>query len=143
MGGTDYTKSLTRETQLPRNPRRNYGLAKGRDIGVSPEKVTCAKNALPYNELSEDARGYAVFTDGSSVVGNHGKAAVWSPTGQVTESAEAEAESSQLLEVRAIKLALELLKEKSGLYFILTPGWWLMPCGGDCSSGRTAIGNTG
>lgn len=37
-----------------------------------------------------------------AVGGNHRKAAVWSPTGQVTETAEAEGESSQLVEVKAI-----------------------------------------
>lgn len=65
MDGIDFTKNLTRETQLPRNPRRNYGLAKGRDFGALPEKVIRAKTASPYNELSADARDYGVFTDGS------------------------------------------------------------------------------
>ncbi|XP_010568992.1 PREDICTED: uncharacterized protein LOC104833793 [Haliaeetus leucocephalus] len=55
----------------------------GRDFGASPEEVARAQEAPPYNELSEDKRCYALFTDGSCrVVGNHRKwkAAVWSPT---------------------------------------------------------------
>ena len=46
----------------------------GRDFGASPEEVAHAQVAPPYNELSEDERHYALFTDGSCcVVGNHRK----------------------------------------------------------------------
>ncbi|KAK4829721.1 hypothetical protein QYF61_006182 [Mycteria americana] len=49
--------------------------------------------------------------DGSCcIVGQHRrwKAAVWSPTRQVTETAEAQGESSQFAEVKAIQLALDI-----------------------------------
>ncbi|GAB0209715.1 hypothetical protein GRJ2_003437200 [Grus japonensis] len=81
----------------------------GRDFGALPEEVACAQEAPPYNELPEDERRYALFTDGSCrVVGNHRKwkAAVWSPTRQVIEATEGEGESSQFAEVKAIQLAV-------------------------------------
>ncbi|KAK4807063.1 hypothetical protein QYF61_018404 [Mycteria americana] len=80
----------------------------GRDFGALPEEVAHDREAPPYNELSEDERHYAVFTDRSCrVVGNHRKwkAAVWSPTRQVTEATEGQGESSQFAEVKAIQLA--------------------------------------
>lgn len=60
--------------------------------------MTRAQSAPPCNELSEDARGYAAFTDGSC----YGMKPSESCTGQVIESAEADGESSQLVEVKAI-----------------------------------------
>ncbi|GAB0203256.1 hypothetical protein GRJ2_002791200 [Grus japonensis] len=83
----------------------------GRDFGALPEEVAHAQEAPPSNELPEDERHYALFTDGSCrVVGNHRKwkAAVWSPTQQVIEATEGEGESSQFAEVKAIQLALEI-----------------------------------
>lgn len=65
VSSLDYTKSLTRETQLPRNSRRRYGLARSRDFGALPEKVIPSQNAPLCTELSEDERAYAVFTDWS------------------------------------------------------------------------------
>ncbi|KAK4810628.1 hypothetical protein QYF61_007365 [Mycteria americana] len=82
----------------------------GKDFGISPEKeVTHAEEAPLYNKLPENEKQYALFTDGSSrIVGKHRrwKAAVWSPIGQVTETAEGE--SSQFAEVKAIQLALDI-----------------------------------
>ncbi|PKU32788.1 hypothetical protein llap_16908 [Limosa lapponica baueri] len=75
------------------------------------EVVTCAKEAPPYNELSDNEKQYALFTDGSCrIVGKHRrwKAAVWSPTRQVAEATEGEGESSQFAEVKAIQLALDI-----------------------------------
>ncbi|GAB0207580.1 hypothetical protein GRJ2_003223700 [Grus japonensis] len=69
----------------------------GRDFGALPEEVARAQEAPPYNELSEDERCYALFTDGSGrVVGNHRKwkAAVWSATRQVVEATEGEENQS-------------------------------------------------
>ncbi|KAK4810718.1 LOW QUALITY PROTEIN: hypothetical protein QYF61_007692 [Mycteria americana] len=40
----------------------------GRDFGALPEEVARAQEAPPYNELSEDERRYALFTDGSCCV---------------------------------------------------------------------------
>ncbi|GAB0209711.1 hypothetical protein GRJ2_003436800 [Grus japonensis] len=38
----------------------------GKDFGMSPEEeVTRAEEAPPYNELTEDEKPYALFTDGS------------------------------------------------------------------------------
>ena len=56
----------------------------GKKFGASPgEEVSRAKEAPPYNELEENGKKYALFTDGSCrIVGKHRrwKAAVWSPT---------------------------------------------------------------
>ncbi|PKU29803.1 hypothetical protein llap_19895 [Limosa lapponica baueri] len=55
----------------------------GKDFGMSPEEeVMRAEEAPPYNELPENEKRYALFTDGSCrIVGKHRKwkAAVWSP----------------------------------------------------------------
>lgn len=48
-----------------------------------PEKVTHTEEAPPCNELADNKRGYALFTDGSChIVGNYQrwKASSWSPT---------------------------------------------------------------
>ena len=56
----------------------------GKKFGASPgEAVSRAKEAPPYNELPENEKQYALFTDGSCrTVGKYRtwKAAVWSPT---------------------------------------------------------------
>ena len=66
--------------------------AEGKNFGTSPgEEVLQAKEAPPYNELPENEKTYALFTDGSCcIVGKHRrwKAAVWSPTRQVAEATE-------------------------------------------------------
>ncbi|XP_054675222.1 ribonuclease H-like [Grus americana] len=99
----------------------------GRDFGALPEEVACAQEAPPYNELPEDERRYALFTDGSCrVVGNHRKwkAAVWSPTRQVVEATEGEGESSQFAEVKAIQLALKIAeREKWPVLYLYTDSW--------------------
>ena len=55
-----------------------------KDFGALPEEeVTRAEQAPPYNQLPEDEKQYALFTDGSCrIVGKQWrwKAAVWSPT---------------------------------------------------------------
>ena len=99
----------------------------GRDFGALPEEVACAQEAPLYNELSENERCYALFTDGSCrVVGNHQKwkAAVWSPTQQVTEATEKEGDSSEFAEVKAIQLALEIAeREKWPVLYLYTDSW--------------------
>ena len=99
----------------------------GRDFGALPEEVARAQEAPPYNELPEDERRYALFTDGSCrVVGNHRKwkAAVWSPTRQVVEATEGEGESSQFAEVKAIQLALKIAeREKWPVLYLYTDSW--------------------
>jgi len=83
-----------------------------KDFGALPEEeVTRAEEAPLYNKLPEDKKQYALFTDGSCcIVGKQRrwKAAVWSPTRQVAETAEGEDESSQFTEVKAIQLALAI-----------------------------------
>jgi len=85
---------------------------KGKDFGASPEEeVTRAEEAPLYNQLPEDKKQYALFMDGSCCImgkQRRWKAAVWSPTRQVTETAEGEGESSQFAEVKAIQLALDI-----------------------------------
>ncbi|XP_068004482.1 ribonuclease H-like [Melanerpes formicivorus] len=99
----------------------------GRDFGASPVEVVCAQEAPPYNELPEDERPYALFTDGSCrVVGKHRKwkVAAWSPTQQVVEATEGEGESSQYAEVKAIQLALEIAeREKWPVLYLYTDSW--------------------
>ncbi|GAB0204243.1 receptor-type tyrosine-protein phosphatase delta [Grus japonensis] len=98
-----------------------------KDFGMSPEEVTRAEEAPPYNKLTEDEKPYALFTDGSChIMGKHGrwKAAVWSPTQQVAEAAEGEGESSQFAEVKAIQLALDITeKEKWPMLYLYTDSW--------------------
>ncbi|GAB0179593.1 hypothetical protein GRJ2_000424600 [Grus japonensis] len=100
----------------------------GKDFGMSPEEeVTHAEEAPPYNKLTEDEKPYALFTDGSCrIMGKHRrwKAAVWSPTRRVAESAEGEGESSQFAEVKAIQLALDIAeREKWPTLYLYTDSW--------------------
>jgi len=84
----------------------------GKDFGVSPEEeVTRAEEAPLYNQLPEDKKQYALFTDGSCrILGMQWrcKVAVWSPTQQVEETAEGEGDSSQFAEVKAIQLSSDI-----------------------------------
>ncbi|GAB0175351.1 hypothetical protein GRJ2_000000300 [Grus japonensis] len=122
----------------------------GKDFGISPEEeVTRAEEAPLYNKLPENEKQYALFTDRSChIMGKHRrrKIAVWSPTRQIVEAAEGQGESSQFAEVKAIQLASDMsvlmAERESGQYFILTHGWWQMPCGGGYSNGSRATGST-
>ena len=62
----------------------------GKNFGTSPaEEVSQANETPPYNELQENEKKYALFTDGSCrIMGKHRrwKAAVWSPTRQLAEA---------------------------------------------------------
>lgn len=82
----------------------------GTVFGALLEDVGCAQEAPPHNVLPEDERHYALFTDGSCVVGNHQKqnAAMWSATQQVVEDIEGEGESSQFAELKAVQEIAEL-----------------------------------
>uniref|UniRef100_A0A8U7NWX1 ribonuclease H n=1 Tax=Corvus moneduloides TaxID=1196302 RepID=A0A8U7NWX1_CORMO len=98
----------------------NFGLA-------DEEQVTRAEEAPPYNQLpSEDTR-YALFTDGSCrIVGmkRKWKAAVWSPTRRVAEATEGEGGSSQLAELKAVQLALDIAeREKWPKLYLYTDSW--------------------
>ena len=100
----------------------------GKDFGASPEEeVTRAEEAPLYNQLPEDKKQYALFTDGSCrIVGKQRrwKAAVWSPTPQVAETAEGEGESSQFADVKAIHLSLDIAsREKWPVLYLYTDSW--------------------
>ncbi|GAB0209618.1 hypothetical protein GRJ2_003427500 [Grus japonensis] len=86
-----------------------------------------AEESPPYNQLPENEKQYALFTDGSChIVGKHRrwKAAVWSPTRRVAEAAEGEGESSQFAEVKAIQLALDIAeREKWPTLYLYTVSW--------------------
>ncbi|TRZ07110.1 hypothetical protein HGM15179_019998 [Zosterops borbonicus] len=78
------------------------------------EQVTRAEEAPLYNQLPAEETCYALFTDGSCrIIGMNRKwkAAVWSPTRQVAQATE-EGGSSELAELKAVQLALDIAKRK-------------------------------
>ncbi|RMB89335.1 hypothetical protein DUI87_34316 [Hirundo rustica rustica] len=91
------------------------------------EQVTRAEEAPPYNQLPAEETRYALFTDGSCrVVGinRKWKAAVWSPTRQVAQATEGEGGSSQLAELKAVQLALDIAeREKWPKLYLYTDSW--------------------
>ncbi|RMC10166.1 hypothetical protein DUI87_12965 [Hirundo rustica rustica] len=91
------------------------------------EQVTRAEEAPPYNQLPAEETRYALFTDGSCrVVGMNQKwkAAVWSPTQQVAQTTEGEGKSSQLAELKAVQLALDIAeREKWPKLYLYTDSW--------------------
>ncbi|RMC21238.1 hypothetical protein DUI87_02097 [Hirundo rustica rustica] len=91
------------------------------------EQVTRAEEAPPYNELPETERQYALFTDGSCrIVGANQKwkAAVWSPTRRVAQATEGQGGSSQVAELKAIQLALDIAeREKWPRLYLYTDSW--------------------
>jgi len=100
----------------------------GKKFGTSPgEEVSRAKEAPPYNELPENEKKYALFTDGSCrIVGKHRrwKAAVWSPVRQVAEATEGKGESSQFAEVKAVQLALDVAEREGWpVLYLYTDSW--------------------
>ncbi|RMC19199.1 hypothetical protein DUI87_03804 [Hirundo rustica rustica] len=103
----------------------------GETFGLSfeeeEEQVTRAEEAPPYNELPETERQYALFTDGSCrIVGANRKwkAAVWSPTRQVAQATEGQGGSSQIAELKAIQLALDIAeREKWPRLYLYTDSW--------------------
>jgi len=94
------------------NPRGDHDWPEGKKFGTSPaEEVSRAKEAPPYNELPENEKKFALYTDGSClIVWKHRrwKSALRSPTRQVAEATEGKAESSQFAEVKAAQLALDI-----------------------------------
>ncbi|RMC19687.1 hypothetical protein DUI87_03250 [Hirundo rustica rustica] len=91
------------------------------------EQVTRAEEGPPYNQLPAEETRYALFTDGSCcVVGMNRKwkAAVWSPTRQVAQATEGEGGSSQLPELKAVQLALDIAeREKWPKLYLYTDSW--------------------
>ncbi|RMC22022.1 hypothetical protein DUI87_02893 [Hirundo rustica rustica] len=91
------------------------------------EQVTRAEEAPPYNQLPAEETRYALFTDGSCrIVGmkRKWKAAVWSPIRQVAQATEGEVGSSQLAELKAVQLALDIAeREKWPKLYLYTDSW--------------------
>ncbi|KAF4805278.1 hypothetical protein TURU_001447 [Turdus rufiventris] len=91
------------------------------------EQVSRAEEAPPYNQLPADKTCYALFTDGSCrIVGMNQKwkAVVWSPTRQVAQATVGEVVSSQLAELKAVQLALDIAeREKWPKVYFYTDSW--------------------
>ncbi|RMC14788.1 hypothetical protein DUI87_06964 [Hirundo rustica rustica] len=137
---TTWSKWIALITQRARigNPNRPGILEiitnwpEGETFGLSEEEeeeeeVTRAEEAPPYNELPETERQYALFTDGSCrIVGANRKwkAAVWSPTRRVAQATEGQGGSSQVAELKAIQLALDIAeREKWPRLYLYTDSW--------------------
>ncbi|RMB97664.1 hypothetical protein DUI87_25815 [Hirundo rustica rustica] len=101
----------------------NFGLTDEEE----QEQVTPAEEGPPYNQLPAEETRYALFTDGSCrIVGMNWKwkAAVWSPTRQVAQATEGEGGSSQLTELKAVQLALDIAeREKWPKLYLYTDSW--------------------
>ncbi|KAJ7425676.1 hypothetical protein BTVI_02300 [Pitangus sulphuratus] len=103
----------------------------GESFGLSSEEeegqVTRAEEAPPYNQLPEDEKQYALFTDGSCcIVGTNRKwkAAVWSPTQRVAKVTKGQGGSSQVAELKAVQLALDIAeREKWPRLCLYTDSW--------------------
>uniref|UniRef100_A0A8C3ETQ1 ribonuclease H n=1 Tax=Corvus moneduloides TaxID=1196302 RepID=A0A8C3ETQ1_CORMO len=136
---TTWSKWIALITQRARigNPNRPGILEiitnwpEGETFGLSSEEeeeqVTRAEEAPPYNELPETERRYALFTDGSCrIVGANRKwkAAVWSPTRRVAQATEGQGGSSQVAELKAVQLALDIAeREKWPRLYLYTDSW--------------------
>ncbi|RMC16895.1 hypothetical protein DUI87_06149 [Hirundo rustica rustica] len=104
---------------------QNFGLTDEEE----QEQVTRAKEGPPYNQLPAEETRYALFTDGSCrVIGMNRKwkAAVWSPTGQVAQATEGEGGSSQLAELQAVQLALDIAERKKWPKLYLYTDSWMV-----------------
>ncbi|RMC12135.1 hypothetical protein DUI87_11270 [Hirundo rustica rustica] len=101
----------------------NFGLTDEEE----QEQVTRAEEGPPYNQLPAEETRYALFTDGSCrIVGMNRKwkAPVWSPTQQAAEATEGEGGSSQLAELKAVQLALDIAeREKWPKLCLCTDSW--------------------
>ncbi|RMB89290.1 hypothetical protein DUI87_34341 [Hirundo rustica rustica] len=104
----------------------------GENFGLTDEEqeqVTRAEEAPPYNQLPAEEMHYALFTDGSCrIVGMNRKwkAAVWSPTRQVAEATEGEGGSSQLAELKAVQLALDIAEREGWPRLYLYTDSWMV-----------------
>ncbi|RMC05536.1 hypothetical protein DUI87_18732 [Hirundo rustica rustica] len=104
----------------------------GENFGLTDEEqeqVTRVEEAPPYNQLPAEETHYALFTDGSCrIVGMNWKwkAAVWSPTRQVAEATEGEGGSSQLAELKAVQLALDIAEREGWPRLYLYTDSWMV-----------------
>ncbi|RMC19235.1 hypothetical protein DUI87_03841 [Hirundo rustica rustica] len=105
--------------------------SEGENFGLTDEEeqeqMTRAEGAPPYIQLPAEETHYAFFTDGfCRIIGmnRRWKAAMWSPTQQVAQAAEGEGASSQLAELKAIQLALDIAeREKWPKLYLYTDSW--------------------
>ncbi|KAF4801727.1 hypothetical protein TURU_031954 [Turdus rufiventris] len=103
----------------------NFGLADDKE----QEQVSRAEEAPPYNQLPADETRYVLFTDSSCCIigmNRKWKAAVWSPTRQVAQAAEREGGSSQLAELKALQLALDIAERKKWPKLYLYTDSWMV-----------------
>ncbi|RMC21517.1 hypothetical protein DUI87_02383 [Hirundo rustica rustica] len=104
----------------------------GENFGLTDEEqeeVTRAEEAPPYNQLPAEETHYALFTDGSCrIVGMNRKwkATVWSPTRQVAEATEGEGGSSQLAELKAVQLTLDIAEREGWPKLYLYTDSWMV-----------------
>ncbi|RMC18074.1 hypothetical protein DUI87_04953 [Hirundo rustica rustica] len=138
---TTWSKWIAPITQRARtgNPNRPGILEiitnwpEGENFGLTDEEeqeqVTRAEEGPLYNQLPAEETRYALFTDGSChIVGMSWKwkAAVWSPTRQVAQATEGEGESSQLAELKAVQLALDIAERKKWTKLYLYTDSWIV-----------------
>lgn len=70
-----------------------------------------AEEALPDNQLPENEKQCAVFTDGSCCAigtSRKWKAAIWSPTWRVTAAPEGPGGPSQIAELKGVQVVLDI-----------------------------------
>ncbi|XP_051645342.1 uncharacterized protein LOC127471896 [Manacus candei] len=102
----------------------NFSLAEEEE-----EPVSRAEEAPPFDQLPDEERRYALFTDGSCrIVGRNRKwkAAVWNPTRRVAEAAEGQGESSQFAELKAVQLALDIAEREGWPRLYLYTDSWMI-----------------
>ncbi|OWK63911.1 Pro-Pol polyprotein [Lonchura striata] len=121
IGNLNRPGILERITNWPEG--ENFGLTDDEEQVL----VARAEEAPPYNQLPAEETCYALFTDGSCrIVGMNWKwkAAIWSPTRQVAQATEGEGRSSQLAELKAVQLALDIAeREKWPKLYLYTDSW--------------------
>ncbi|RMC20981.1 hypothetical protein DUI87_01836 [Hirundo rustica rustica] len=103
----------------------NFGLTDEEE----QEQVTHAEEAPPYNQLPATETRYALFTNGSCrivEINRKWKAAIWSPTRQVAQATEGEGRSSQLTELKAVQLALDIAEREKWPKFYLYTDLWMV-----------------
>ncbi|KAF4803487.1 hypothetical protein TURU_015434 [Turdus rufiventris] len=97
----------------------NFGLTDDEE----QEQVSRAEEAPLYNQLPADETRYALFTDGSCcIMGMNRK---WkAATQQVAQATEGEGGSSQLAELKAVQLALDIAERvKWPKLYLYTDSW--------------------
>ncbi|RMC22272.1 hypothetical protein DUI87_00583 [Hirundo rustica rustica] len=103
----------------------NFGLTDEEE----QEQVTRAEEGPPYKKLPAQETHYALFTDSSChIIGMNRKwkAAVWSPTRQVAQATEEEGRLSQLTELKAVQLGIDIAEREKWLKLCLYTDSWMV-----------------